>query len=194
MVSEDGTEVFVEDEKFSFKSVSGFFSLMFNDLSSPHSNILPSSETIEKSLLLYQSIMLSIMYPIIQRYILNRLLLNISRDSLLAQRKVLLLLVKLLYFPLILLIMFRLKIGSQIIRIFRPLVTVEKLACVVWLVLQQGYDSVNIGPGRDLKLLVSRLNDRFCAFSGEHSLLCLPDMRHLMDFLELGLGQDPFGG
>lgn len=158
---------------------------MLNYLSSPHSNILPSSKTVEKSLLLYKSVMFSIMNPIIQRNILNWLLFNISRNALLTQREILFLLIKFLYLPLVIFIMLGLEIWSQVIWIFRPLVAVEKLASVIRLVLKQGYDGINIGPRRDLKLLMSGLNDRLCPFSRENALLGFPNMRHFMDFLKL---------
>ena len=65
MVLKYRAKIFIKNKKLSFKSISCFFSLMLNDFTSPHSNVLPSSETIEESLLHDESIMLSIMNPVI---------------------------------------------------------------------------------------------------------------------------------
>lgn len=56
-------------------------SIAFHDLSSPHSDVLPSSEASEESFLLNKSIVLSFMDPVIQRDILNRIISNVKCDS-----------------------------------------------------------------------------------------------------------------
>ena len=66
MVLEYRAQIFIKNEKLSFKRISSLFSFMLDNFTSPHSNVLPSSEAIEKSLLFDQSIVLSIMNPVIQ--------------------------------------------------------------------------------------------------------------------------------
>ena len=66
MVLEYRAQIFIKNEKLSFKRISSLFSFMLDNFTSPHSNILPSSEAIEESFLFDESIVLSIMNPVIQ--------------------------------------------------------------------------------------------------------------------------------